>query len=415
MSENTNVDQTTGEGKQKKGWKTVWKVALGILLALVVLVALFQAFSPYPAEYLIRAIRGGGDGPTVYDYKIFASRPMAASTSPFYFKEEPAEAMVQTLFEQNSAIDDLDDFLEQHQTQAFIVIQNDTILYEKYFNEASRDSIVTSFSVAKAWNSALIGAAIDDGFIQNVDDPITDYLPELAERDPAFADITIHDLLRMSSGIKYEAGEELGLDGDIAKVYYYHDLRKLALEEPIVIDPPGSYWLYNNYHPLLLGMILERSTGIPVATYLETRIWQPMGAEFDGSWSLDARGFEKMESGINARAIDFAKFGRLYLNNGNWDGTQILPTDWVAQSTRPDTSPDSLFNGDSYYALMWEGQRRDEPDYDYFAEGHYGQEIYVSPQANLIIVRNGEAYGEFGQTWEDIFYQFASDIELEAD
>jgi hypothetical protein len=192
-----------------------------------------------------------------------------------------AEAMVQALFEQNPAIRDLDDFLEQTQTLAFIVIQNDIILYERYFNGASPDSIVTSYSVAKAWNSALIGAAIADGFIESVDDPITDYLPELAERDPAFANITIHDLLRMSSGIKYE--KTGGLDGDDAKTYYYHDLRQLALEETIVIDPPGSYWLYNNYHPLLLGLILERATGIPVAAYLETSIWQPIGMEFDGS------------------------------------------------------------------------------------------------------------------------------------
>jgi len=402
MSENINVDQTTGEDKQKKGMKIVGKVALGILLALVVLVGLFQVFSPYPIEYLIRAIRGG-DRPTVYDYKIFAERSMAASPSPFFFKEEPAEAMVQTLFKQNRAIDDLDDFLEQTQTQAFIVIQDDAILYEKYFNGASRDSIVTSFSVAKSWTSALVGAAIADGYIQSADDLITDYLPELAERDPAFAEITIRDLLRMRSGIKFD-NNVYGLGGDMAKAYYYHDLRQLVLDEIIVVSPPGLNFLYNWFNPLVLGMILERATGMPVATYLETRIWQPMGAEFDGSWSLDARGFEKMESGINARAIDFAKFGLLYLNNGIWDGDQVLPADWVEESTRPVNS----------YAYLWNGRRRDESNYDFWGSGNLGQFIYISPQANLIIVRNGEAYGEFGQTWPDIFHKFASDIELEA-
>lgn len=414
-SEEMNGEMNTGEGKQKKGIKTFWKVALGILVALVGLVVLVLAwaFFSYPAEYLLRSIRWGESD--VYDYQKFPARSMAASPSPFYFKEEPAEAMVQALFEQHPVIDDLDEFLEGTQTQAFIVIQNDAILYEKYFNGASRDSIVTSFSVAKAWNSALIGAAIDDGYIQSVDDPITDYLPELAERDPAFSDITIYDLLRMSSGIEYDGLG--GLDGDDSKTYYYPDLRKLALEETNVIDRPGSYFLYNNFHPLLLGMILERATDMSVADYLEAKIWQPIGMEFDGSWSLDSEtsGFEKMESGINGRAIDFAKFGRLFLNNGNWDGTQVLPADWVAQSTGPDTSSDTLFKGAGYYALMWEGQRRGESDYDFDAEGHYGQGIYVSPHKNLIIVRNGEAYGEFGQTWEDIFYQFASDIELEAD
>jgi CubicO group peptidase (beta-lactamase class C family) len=427
MSEEMNGEMNRGEVKQQKGMKIVWKVVLVILVALVGLVglALVWLFISYPPpEYVIRALRsaipGRGDA-WVYDYMWLDARPMAASPSPFYFKEEPAEEMVQALFEQNPAIEDLDDFLERNQTQAFIVIQNDAILYEKYFNGASRDTIVTSFSVAKSFDTALIGAAIDDGFIQSVDDPITDYLPELAERDPAFADITIHDLMRMSSGIKYQETEFL--DGDDAKTYNYPDLRQLAIEETTVIDPPGSYFLYNNFHPLLLGMILERATGMPVATYLETRIWQPIGMEFDGSWSLDSEGFEKMESGINARAIDFAKFGRLYLNNGNWDGTQVLPAEWVAQSTRPDTSHNSAYYRnwavhrvyDGYYGYMWSSLRRDESNYDYYGTGNHGQYIYVSPSKNLIIVRNGEAYGQFGTDWFAPFYQFASSIELEAD
>jgi CubicO group peptidase (beta-lactamase class C family) len=410
MSEEMNVEMTAGEGKQKKGMKVFGKIVLWTLVVLVGLVGLILAwaFISYPPAYLMRAIVWGDSD--VYDYQKFSSRPLAASSSPFYFMEEPAEEMVQTLFEQNPAIDDLDDFLEQTQTQAFIVIQNDTILYERYFNGASRDTIVTSFSCAKQWDSALIGAAIDDGFIQSVNDPITDYLPELAERDPAFSNITIYNLLRMSSGIEYDGLG--GLDGDDSKTYYYPDLRKLALEETTVVASPGSGFLYNNYHPLLLGIILERATGMSVTNFLETRIWQPIGMEFDGSWSLDSEsGFEKMESGINGRAIDFAKFGRLFLNNGNWDGTQVLPADWIVESTRPDFDSVGYI---PYYKYAWESKMHGESDYDYYAEGHHGQEIYVSPYKNLIIVRNGEAYGEFGQYWPDVFHKFASAIELDA-
>jgi CubicO group peptidase (beta-lactamase class C family) len=418
----TQPKMKTKIGLSRESWKILRKVALGILVTLVVLVGLglgWLFLSYPPPAYVLRIARHREE--TVYDYKWLAARPMAASPSPFHFEEEPAEAMVQALFEQHPAIDDLDDYLEQTQTQAFIVIQNDAILYEKYFNGASRDSIVTSFSVAKSFASALIGAAIADGFIQSVDDPITDYLPELAERDPAFAGITIHNLLRMSSGIKYE--ESGWFDGDDTLTYWYPDLRKLALEETTISDPPGSYFLYNNYHPLLLGMILERATGMPVAAYLEAKIWQPVGMEFDGSWSLDSEttGFEKMESGINGRAIDFAKFGRLYLRSGDWDGEQVLPADWVAQSTRPDTSldrgdyyPDPFLEHDGYYSYMWWGMRHDESDYDFMAHGNFGQLIYVSPNKNLIIVRNGESWGEF-PVWYDMFCQFASDIELEAD
>ncbi|MFC1936679.1 serine hydrolase domain-containing protein [Chloroflexota bacterium] len=411
MSEEMDVEKTKGKVNQKKSMKVLGKVALRILAVLAGLFGLILvwAFLSYPPAYLVRSVFWGDSD--VYDYQRFPSRPLAASLTPFYFKEEPAEEMVQTLFEQNSAIDDLDDFLERAQTQAFIVIQNDTILYERYFNGASRDTIVTSFSCAKQWVSALIGAAIDDGYIQSVDDPITDYLPELAERDPAFAEITIYDLLRMSSGIEYDGLG--GLDGGDSKTYYYPDLRKLALEETTVVASPGSGFLYNNYHPLLLGIILERATGMSVTDYLEARIWQPIGMEFEGSWSLDSEtsGFEKMESGINGRAIDFAKFGRLFLNNGNWNGTQVLPASWIAESTSPDTGNVGYH---PYYKYAWESNVRGDSDYDYYAEGHHGQEIYISPYKNLIIVRNGETYGEFDQYWPDIFYQFASAIELGA-
>ncbi len=402
--------------------KKVGKIALGIILALAALVGLVLvwAFVSYPAEYVLRGLKWGKED--VYDYQKFPARTLPASPTPFKFDEGPEEAMVRELFEQNPAIDDLDQFLEKNRTQAFIVIQDDAILYEKYFNGAARDTIVTSFSVAKSFASALIGAAIADGYIQSIADPITDYLPELAERDPAFANITIRDLLRMSSGIKYR--ENSFFNGDDAKTYLYPDLRWLALEETKVIDPPGSYFLYNNYHPLLLGMILERATGLPVAEYLEAKIWQPIGMEFDGSWSLDsdATRFEKMESGLNGRAIDFAKFGRLYLNGGEWDGRQIIPTEWVAESTRPDPAldrggyyPDEFIfeSGLGYYGYLWWGMRRGETGYDFSALGNLGQIIYISPQKNLIIVRNGESYGEFddSQGWVEMFYQFASSLE----
>jgi CubicO group peptidase (beta-lactamase class C family) len=409
MSEERNIEITTGEDKQKKGMRGTGKTALWVLAALIGLIglALLWAFLSYPAAYLVRSVSWGDSD--VSDYQKFPSRPLAASSKPFYFKEEPADEMVQALFERNPAIDELDKFLEQTKTQAFIVIQNDTIIFERYLNETSRDSIVTSFSCAKQWDSALIGAAIDDGYIKSVNDPITDYLPELAERDPAFSRITIYDLLRMSSGIEYDGLG--GLNGDDSKTYYWPDLRQLALEETTIVAPPGSGFVYNNYHPLLLGMIIERATGMSVTAYLEIRIWQPIGMEFDGSWSLDSEtsGFEKMESGINGRAIDFAKFGRLFLNNGVWNGTQVLPAEWVVESTRPDIDSEGYY---PYYKYAWESKMRGEADYDFYAEGHHGQEIYVSPSKGLVIVRNGEAYGDFDQYWPDIFYQFASDISL---
>jgi CubicO group peptidase (beta-lactamase class C family) len=316
----------------------------------------------------------------------------------------------------------LDEFLESSGTQAFLIIQEDKILYEAYFNEAQRDSIVTSFSMAKSFVSALIGIAIHDGYIEDVNDPITDYIPELLETDELFSEIRIRDLLLMSSGIRYREGVPYM---DDARTYYDPDLRALALEQTEILNPPGESFLYNNYHPLILGLILERSTGVPVAQYLQEKIWKPLGMEYPATWSLDSEqsGFEKMESGINARAIDFAKFGRLFLKLGNWEGTQVIPETWVIDSLSedPTRTSSSYYSSDygqiirstaegGYYKNFWYGYQRDAERNDFLAEGDKGQFIYVSPEKELIIIRNGERFGMDSADWIEAFYRFASDL-----
>ena len=222
-------------------------------LLAIISIALLYAYLAYPAEYVNRVFRWGDAG--VDDYQKFPEHPLETSGSPFAFAFNLDENRIRSQFEAVSDIDDFDSFLAKNRTQAFIVIQDDAILYEQYFNGASRDSIVTSFSTAKSFASTLIGIAISEGYIHDVNDPITDYLPELAERDPAFRNITIRDLLMMSSGIKYV--EFPYVNGDDAKTYYYPDLRRLALEDTHIVGSPSEKFLYNNYHPLLLGLILD--------------------------------------------------------------------------------------------------------------------------------------------------------------
>ena len=216
----------------------------------------------------------------------------------------------------------------------------------------------------------------------------------------------------MASGLEYVGFQPsfLNLNNDDNLTSYYTDQRKIALEHPRIIDPAGQYFQYNKYHPQLLGMILERTTGMSVTEYLQTRIWNKLGMEFSGSWSTDSKAsdFEKMETGVNARAIDFAKFGVLFLNDGRWQGNQIISKDWVAESTQPQM-PQNYFKyyptwfvssmpGRGYYKYMWWGMARGGDVYDFTAEGDKGQFIYVSPQKNLVIVRNGIEFGiEFGK------------------
>ncbi|HSR29844.1 MAG TPA: serine hydrolase [Anaerolineae bacterium] len=400
------------------GWLIV--IVLG-LLGLALLIATLI----YPFEYVRRVIAWGESDVTDY-LENFPQRRLEASPETFLFDQASDEERVSELFETILQVDDFEAFLEANDTQAFIIVQGDAILYEKYLNGALRDSMMTSFSVAKSFTTALIGVAVAEGYIGSVNDPITFYLPELVERDPRFGEITIRDLMMMAAGLEYRE-MRLGLfNGDDPLTTYYPDQRQLALENTRIVDPPGQHFLYNKYHPQLLGLILERATGVSVTEYTQEKLWEPLGMEFSGSWSLDSKasGFEKMEAGLNARAIDFAKFGRLYLKNGNWNGVQVMPAEWVAESTQVDLSrqrdtyyPDEMgqviFDTlQGYYKYMWYGYARDGGEYDFSAEGDHGQFIYVSPHKNLIIVRNGTEYGS-DQSWYDwigSFYQFASDL-----
>lgn len=287
------------------------------------------------------------------------------------------------------AAEPLEKFLTDSGSTAFLVLRDDQLLYERYFNGYGRDSTQTSFSTAKSLVSALVGIAIGEGRIRSVDDTVVSYLPELAGR--GMDSMTIKNLLTMSSGLEFSGEDGAGGPfGDDARIYYTPRLRELALTVEAVAAP-GEHWQYNDFNTLLVGLILERTTGRTVAGYLSEKLWQPLGAEADGSWSLDSTtgGFEKMASGINGRAIDFAKFGRLYLDRGNWNGRQLVPATWVDESTRADVTSDPA----DFYQYFWWVDVADPYRGRFMAVGNLGQFIYVVPDKRLVIVRFGERFG----------------------
>ncbi len=358
---------------------------------------------------------------SVLDYLIFRSRELKASRHPFHFQRAPEDERVAALlatmeYAPGKRVGNVENFLTRSATTSFLVIKDDVVLYEHYFNGYQKDSIVTSFSMAKSFDSTLVGIAIDEGKVGSVHDPITKYLPDLARRDPRFAQITIRDLLLMSSGIRYDEDPPYH-DNDVT--YHATDLRQAAMEKTSIVDAPGKHWLYDNYHPLLLGMILERVTGMSVTAYLQEKLWEPLGMEYPGSWSIngDQNGLEKMESGINARTIDFAKFGRLMLNHGHWEGKQIVSQAWVDQATQPEERPSSYYGDDPffvsqghYYKYLWWGDKRPGGKSDFHAVGNKGQYVYISPQKRVIIVRNGFDFGIPSSRWARLFYQLADGL-----
>lgn len=403
------------------------RLAIALLLLSILLVGIMATAAATTDHFYVSRIIAWREG-DFRDFEKFPSRPVPAGSKQFSFEPAPENppAYLRTVTYRRDAPDPtvprdsmattldsnggkevtepLEEFLADTGTTAFLVIRDDALLYERYFNGYDRQSTQTSFSTAKSFDSALIGIAIQEGYIGSVDDPITKYIPELKQQ--GMSKITIRNLLTMSSGLKYSGdGSGGGPFSDDAKTYYDPNLRELALTVQPEVEP-GKRWEYNNYHPLLVGLILERATDRPVATYLSQKIWQPLGMEADGSWSLDSEedGFEKMVSGINGRAIDFAKFGRLYLNQGNWNGKQVVPTSWVEESTRVDTSTDPA---DFYQYFWWIDVAQPERG-RFMARGNFGQFIYVVPEKNLVIARFGEGYGY--NRWPELLRSIADNV-----
>jgi CubicO group peptidase (beta-lactamase class C family) len=300
----------------------------------------------------------------------------------------------------------VEELLGDTDTLAFLVVHDDTLVAERYFGEAQRDTLQTSFSVAKSFLSTLVGIAIDEGAIHSVTDPLTEYVPELAQRDTRFDQITLRDLLTMSSGIRYEE-QSLPLPwGDDVNTYYGTDLRDLALNGTQIERAPGQEWHYDNYNPLLLGLVLERATRMSVSEYMATRLWQPVGAEFEATWSLDsdADGLEKMESGLNGAPVDYARFGELFLRDGRWNGSQIVSKDWVREATAADTTTDPAPH---YQYFWWVDTARPGR---FYALGNLGQYIYVAPDADTVIVRFGSDWGASNGAWIATFRGIADDL-----
>lgn len=356
---------------------------------------------------------------SVNDYLYFPSRNIEAGTFVRQFRSQPS-AKVEAFFAKAFQTKDLPSFVNKTGTQALIVVKGEDILVEEYGKGYDKNSTVTSFSVAKSIDSAIIGALIDGNKISSVDESITKYIPELLKRDERFSRITIRHLLCMSSGIVYK--EDFPRK-DNTQTYFNPDLRNLAINNTLIEEEPGLHFLYNNYNPLLLGLVIERACGGSVSSYFSKSIWSKIGAEEKASWSLDSEksAFEKMESGVNARAMDFVRFGCMYRDGGKVFGTRVLSKKWIDESLRESSDWENSVNDEwgrriakgvsaqgGYYGYFWYVLKRSGAENDFFAFGNKGQVIYVSPAANLVCARFGKKDGIPVWNYIQAFYDLAS-------
>ncbi|MGH7780965.1 MAG: serine hydrolase domain-containing protein [Candidatus Binataceae bacterium] len=299
----------------------------------------------------------------------------------------------------------LDDLLARTRTQGFLVIKDGKIVDERYFNGANEKTKFTSWSVAKSFTSTLVGLALADGKIANLDDPITKYLPEL--KGSGYDGVPIKDILEMSSGVKFT--EEY--DNNSSDILIMWNKTMVDQSETLGeyaktlgrAEKPGTKFVYRSIDTGVLGMLVKRVTGMPLATMLSQRIWQPLGMEQDATWLTDRPGPDAMEAGyccINATLRDYARFGLLFLHHGKVGDKQLVPAGWIKDATNPQSPQvgwDHLSPGDpGAYGYQW-WLIYPGAEHAYSAEGVFFQFIYVAPKYNMVIVKTS-AYNDF---WDD--------------
>ncbi|WP_430812678.1 MULTISPECIES: serine hydrolase [unclassified Carboxylicivirga] len=284
----------------------------------------------------------------ITDHQIFPFTEINPGDSVFHFAEGNTSIFdTLKISYRTDTAKLLNQIIEPSSTHAFIVIRNDSILFENYYEGYQRSDISTLFSVSKSVTSLLMGIAIDEGYIESVDDPITKYIPELKGKDPNFEKLTLQHLLDMRSGTNYNDGSSNPFS-HIAKLYYGTNqlakLKRLKFEHE-----PGEVHNYQSSSTALLGIAIEKATGKELGKYLEEKVWLPMGMEYRATWSVDDRRHRSAKAycGLNATAIDLAKIGRLYLNKGVWNGKQIVSKEWIKRAETP------IVENDGYRNQWW--------------------------------------------------------------
>jgi CubicO group peptidase (beta-lactamase class C family) len=372
------------------------KVHVGRALVLLGLVfaAILGAWTAIQGPVTVYRIVVHGDT-TIEDHKLYPFRPLAPSPRPFRFKETPRPELARVTVAGLGDVD-LAAFLGQSDTIALLVLKGDRLLFERYFRDHERTRISQAFSASKSILSLLIGAAIDDGLIRSVDDVVTDYVPELARA--GFEKVRIVDLLQMNSSIDYV--EDDNPFGQHVRFNYTPKLEAEILSLRVKPARDGGF-VYKSGDNALLGLILKRVLRAKTITqFTQERLWDPLGMEHAGLWSLDDDGgMEKTWCCISATARDFAKIGALCRDGGQWLGQSIVSSKWIEDSTK--TGPYSAAQwppansaaGFRNFGYQW--WLLDKARGDFTARGKDGQFIYVDAARDVVVVRLGYSIGRY--------------------
>ena len=378
------------------------KILVWTTIILSFLLILIYAFN---VEYLLKGVRTiyltGNNTAFISDYEYFENREIKNSVPQPWLLHEKYNSVEQS--------ENLKKLNEERKTKSFLVIKNDSIVFEKYFDDHKSSSLSNSFSVAKSIVTSMLFKAIMEGKIKGLDQPLSDYFEEYKEG--LASELTVGDLASMSSGMKWKE-KYYSVINITSESYFSDDLRSVILGQEIV-DKPGQRFRYSSGDTQLLAMVIEKATGTTLTNYLSEKFWKPMGAENSALWQIDSKksGMEKAYCCIASTARDFARFGKLYINKGKWNDEIILDPSYIDLSINP-VFEDSPYYGYGWWLYNYEGKKV------FTMNGHRGQFVISFPDENIIIVRQGD-YNDKGDDSgsSDLFqyiaegYKIATSIE----
>lgn len=342
----------------------------------IVVVLLVLALYITGTDYLIKGVKTiylkGHTTAFLEDYKEFDNEVIAVGTPQPW----PNHLEYNTV----PTTERLNETNKDYGTIAYVIIKNDSIWFENYYEDYNEDSKSNSFSMAKSYVSALLGKAIMQGYIKGLDQPVCDFIPEYC--DDKAAKMTVGDLSSMASGTNWDEGYYSPFS-ITTRSYFDDDLVEVATSVEVV-DEPGKEFKYASGDTQLLAIVLERATGKKLYDYLSDELWEPLNCENQALWQVDSEehNLVKAYCCIASNAKDFARLGKLYKDYGKWQGQQILDSAFVVKSVTP------RFADSPQYGYGW--WMKDLGTKHFFMmRGHLGQYVIVEPNDNIIIVRLG--------------------------
>ena len=354
-----------------------WIVIVLVSVMLLAEVGLFVTGNGYVNKVVYMTLLSGKTGPDIDELKLFPYHEVTIG------KPEPWPVSINYNTQQLS--DSLIGKFINYQTVGFLVVKEDSLAYENYWEGYDEHSVVNSFSMAKSINAVLIGIALKEGLIKSLDEPVGNYIPEFAVGDKV--NISIKQLLTMSSGLDYTEGYGSPFDWP-AEAYYGPDVNTLTLSVKAK-EAPGKTWYYKGGDSQLLGMILKQATGKNVADYASEKLWKRIGAEEKSFWSTDEKGMEKVSCCFYTSARDYARIAKLYMQQGNWNGQQLVDSSFVSQSVKvADLTDNESGKKITHYGYQWWIMNY-KNHLLFYMRGIRGQYVFAIPDLNMIVVRLG--------------------------